>query len=235
MDAGGAVLLLFDIAGNAIPEHDHWHTQEHMPERLAIPGFLRGSRWIARSPGQRYCVLYEVAEPAVLESPEYRERLDHPTPWTSAMMKHYVGMSRTLCSVEAKGGSGLGAFMCLVRFAARAGREEELRQWLADRISRDMSERPGFSVCYLLTQAVEAAMTREQQIRGRDAHSRSSLVATGYDADLIASLADEFSASRLSTHGAGPDGYACGIYQQAVSLTSAKPLSPLRPSTSSSS
>ena len=93
--ARGALLLLFDVAAAAIDEHDDWHTHEHMPERLAIPGFLRGTRWTRRAPGPRYCVLYEVAEPAVLDSPAYRARLEHPTPWTSRIMPHYVGM-RTL-------------------------------------------------------------------------------------------------------------------------------------------
>ena len=78
--ARGAMLLLFDVAADAVDEHDDWHTHEHMPERLAIPGFLRGSRWTRTTPGPRYCVLYEVADLAVLDSPAYRARLDDPTP-----------------------------------------------------------------------------------------------------------------------------------------------------------
>ena len=42
-----AMLLSFDIAPEAIDEHDRWHTHEHLPERLAIPGFLQGTRWVA--------------------------------------------------------------------------------------------------------------------------------------------------------------------------------------------
>ena len=41
------MLLGFDIEAPAIAEHDEWHTHEHLPERLSIPGFLRGTRWIA--------------------------------------------------------------------------------------------------------------------------------------------------------------------------------------------
>ena len=48
--ARGAMLLLFDVAADAVDEHDEWHTHEHMPERLAIPGFLRGTRWIHATP-----------------------------------------------------------------------------------------------------------------------------------------------------------------------------------------
>ncbi len=84
--ARGAMLLLFDVAADAVDEHDDWHTHEHMPERLAIPGFLRGTRWTRTTTGPRYCVLYEVADLTVLDSPAYRARLDDPTPWTAKMM-----------------------------------------------------------------------------------------------------------------------------------------------------
>ena len=55
-----AMLLGFDIAAEAVDEHDDWHTHEHLPERLAIPGFLRGTRWVAIDGAPRYAVLYEV-------------------------------------------------------------------------------------------------------------------------------------------------------------------------------
>ncbi len=92
-----AMLLLFDIAPEAITEHDDWHTHEHFPERLAIPGFLRGSRWIAGNGNPRYFVMYEVMSLETLVSGPYLERLNHPTPWTSKMMKSYAGMRRALC------------------------------------------------------------------------------------------------------------------------------------------
>jgi hypothetical protein len=47
-----AMLLSFDIADEAIADHDDWHTHEHLAERLSIPGFLRGSRWLALQGGR---------------------------------------------------------------------------------------------------------------------------------------------------------------------------------------
>ena len=73
-----AMLLSFDIAPEAIDEHDHWHTHEHLPERLAIPGFLRGTRWVALRGQPRYLVLYEVAQLATLTSDAYLARLNSP-------------------------------------------------------------------------------------------------------------------------------------------------------------
>ena len=55
-----AMFLLFDVVEDAIPEHDAWHTHEHLPERLAIPGFVRGTRWVASHGQPRYFVMYEV-------------------------------------------------------------------------------------------------------------------------------------------------------------------------------
>ena len=115
--ARGAMLLLFDVAADAVDEHDDWHTHEHMPERLAIPGFIRGSRWTRDIAGPRYCVLYEVADLAVLDSPAYRARLDDPTPWTTRMMPRYVGMRRSLCEIVAGDGDGLGGSCLVVSFA----------------------------------------------------------------------------------------------------------------------
>jgi hypothetical protein len=54
----GAMIAWCDVAVEAIPEFEDWHTHEHMPERLAIPGFLRGTRWVAAAHGPRYCLLY---------------------------------------------------------------------------------------------------------------------------------------------------------------------------------
>ena len=120
--AGSAAMLLsFDIASEAVAEHDDWHTHEHMPERLGIPGFLRGSRWLARSGAPRYMVLYEVASIDVLASEPYLARLNDPSPWTVRMMKHYVGMRRALCNVVAGSGAGMGGVALLVRFAPVAG------------------------------------------------------------------------------------------------------------------
>jgi hypothetical protein len=57
-----AMLLSFDVAAEAQAEHDDWHSYEHLPERLAIPGFLRGSRWRMLAGGPGYYVTYEVGD-----------------------------------------------------------------------------------------------------------------------------------------------------------------------------
>ena len=69
-----AMVLSFDVAPEAIVEHDNWHSHEHFQERMSIRGFQRGSRWLALSGEPRYFVLYEVADIDTLASPAYLER-----------------------------------------------------------------------------------------------------------------------------------------------------------------
>ena len=47
---GSAVLAIWnDIAPGGDAEFNHWHTREHVPERVGVPGFLRGRRYLAVS------------------------------------------------------------------------------------------------------------------------------------------------------------------------------------------
>jgi len=217
----GVMLLLFDIAAEDAAEHDHWHTREHMPERLGIPGFRRGTRWTARDSVVHYCVLYEVAALAVLDSPAYRERLDHPTPWTAAMMRRYVGMRRTLCSVDASSGCGMGSTALVVRFASEVGQAARLDHWLADEVLPALALRPGFGGSHLFHNALAATMTQEQEIRGRDATVHSALFVTGYDEAAVAALArDELAPERFAVHGADSAEYGARLYRLSYSLSS---------------
>jgi hypothetical protein len=183
-----AMLLSFDIVPEAIAEHDDWHTHEHLPERLSIPGFLRGTRWVALRPAQpRYLVIYEVRDVGVLTSEAYLTRLNHPTPWTSKLMQHYRGMTRGFCSVTGRAGLGLGSVALVMRFKP-AGDAAALRNRLVKHVLPGLSQRPGLGGCYLFESAVAPPMTREQGIRGTDAGVDWALVATGYDAEAVSGL-----------------------------------------------
>ena len=214
-----ALLLLFDVAGDAIVEHDDWHTREHLPERLAIPGFLRGSRWIAATGAPRYFVMYEVSEVATLSSPAYLARLNSPTPWTAKMMKSYIGMRRALCSVVASFGAGLGSTAILVRFSAEPARRHALHDWLMREVLPGVAAQPGIASARIFAAAMDAGITREQEIRGRDGTLDCALLVTGYDAGVVAALADrELHGRGFAAHGALAGEYACHLFRTAVTI-----------------
>lgn len=198
-----AMLLSFDVAPEAINEHDDWHTHEHLPERLSISGFLRGTRWVAIDGQPRYMVLYEVERLATLDSDAYLQRLNNPTPWTSKMMPHYRGMTRGLCNVTASFGFGVGHVALLLRFRPEATTERETRSWLVDDILPQLPSRAGIGSAHLLEGALRPQMTNEQRIRGADAGVDWAIVVTAYRQDALALLTDGgLGTQSLTTHGA---------------------------------
>ena len=212
------MLLSFDVAPEAIPEHDDWHTHEHLPERLAIPGFLRGTRWVVRRGQPRYLVLYEVERLATLTSDAYLARLNAPSPWTSRMMPHYRGMSRGFCSVTASFGLGMGPVALLIRCEPDAEAADPLRRWLVDgTLPRHVSSR-GIGSAHLLEGVVAPAMTNEQRMRGTDAGIDWAVLITGYSEQALTHLADaDLNHAHLTRRGA--TNVTSAVYAMDYSLT----------------
>lgn len=214
-----AMLLSFDVATDAIAEHDRWHTHEHLPERLAIPGFLRGTRWVASQGSPRYLVVYEVESLATLQSAAYLARLNSPTPWTTRLMPRYRGMRRGLCSVLGSFGHGQGGFAALVRFAPSPADAAALQRWLLEDALPAMPSAPGLGSAHLLQGAQPAAMTNEQRIRGADLGVDGALVVTGYDNGAVVGSARAL-VDGLADRGAAD--LASAAYRCAYSLASSE-------------
>src|SRR5262245_63063317 len=99
-----ALAMWWDVPPEARAEWEDWHSHEHMPERLGIPGFLRGTRWAALSGRPRFFVMYELERFEIAMSQPYLARLNRPTPWSTKMMPHHLNMTRSLCRVRADAG-----------------------------------------------------------------------------------------------------------------------------------
>ncbi len=96
----------------ALPAHEEefnaWYDDEHLAERLAIPGFLSARRWMVdgrcdmnTAPERRigrYLATYELERPEVLDSPEYLRHIgDGFTPWTKRCLGRAVVFRRWAC------------------------------------------------------------------------------------------------------------------------------------------
>lgn len=216
---GSAVMVLsFDVAPEAIGEHDDWHTHEHFPERLSIPGFLRGTRWVAQQGHPRYFVMYEVRELATLASAAYLERLNNPTPWTAKMMTHYRGMTRGFCTIAGSFGVGLGHAGLLIRFKPAQDGETGLRKWLLDEELTGLPSQPGLASAHMFEAALTPQVTSEQRIRGTDSAVDLALLVTGYsDASVTDLVQTRLGKEQFERHGASQ--YAGGVYRMEYSLT----------------
>ena len=213
-----AMILSFNIVPEAIEEHDDWHSHEHLRERMSIPGFLRGSRWVASTAEPNYFVMYEVSDLDVLASQAYLERLNNPTPWTAKMMAHYRGMMRGFCRLSCSYGLGLGNVGLLIRFCPGLNKESLLRAWLCGDVLPTLPSRQGLVSAHLFEAALKPEPTQEQRIRGADGGIDWVLLITGFSAQSITRLADnEFSREQFMQRGAV--GITADCYTMMHSLT----------------
>ena len=95
----GALAIWHDLEDSSYELYERWLVGEHIPERLALPGFLEARRYEAVYGRPRFFIAYAVASPEALASPEYLARLASPTPLTREAMKGFRNMVRTACSV----------------------------------------------------------------------------------------------------------------------------------------
>jgi hypothetical protein len=107
----GILAIWNDVESAAVPAYEHWIVSEHIPERLALPGFLEARRYEAVEGGLRFFIPYLTESPEALASPEYLARLAAPTPQTREIMPAFRNMTRSVCTLayrsprEATGGN----------------------------------------------------------------------------------------------------------------------------------
>jgi hypothetical protein len=98
----GGILAVFNDLDAACDRaaYEFWYQTDHMPDRLAVPGFRHARRY-RRIDGaaQDYFTFYETESVDVLRSDAYRARLAAPTEGTQQMMRHFRAMSRSVCQV----------------------------------------------------------------------------------------------------------------------------------------
>ena len=130
--AGQAVVAIWNgIAPEGRTEFYEWHNREHMPERVGIPGFRRGRRYIAKYGTPEYFTLYEADSAEVLVGQDYLNRLNNPTPWTQRVPPMFFrDTSRGICRIKLSLGNGQGGWILTLRFGAAEGREADLEKYL---------------------------------------------------------------------------------------------------------
>jgi hypothetical protein len=84
----GVLVAAFDFRTAQEDEFHDWYDQEHVPERLAVPGFLNAERWIDTADPKIAIATYDVDSAAVLDSAPYRAvGGDYGTAWTKRIAR----------------------------------------------------------------------------------------------------------------------------------------------------
>jgi len=95
----GLLLTLTEPPPAMEEEFNTWYDEEHLPERLAIPGFRSAQRWVADVPAGsgKYLATYELDSAAVLQSPAYLARFQNQSPWSKRCLSKAVVFKRWAC------------------------------------------------------------------------------------------------------------------------------------------
>ena len=154
-------------AMDVLPDHENefnaWYSHEHLYERVGLPGFNRGTRWVRTSAdtgsSQKYLTIYEADGVDVFASDSYLQALDTPTPWTVDMVRAFVGTSRTVSNVLGSAGPAVGNAISITEFSATS--PDVLLTWFWDTLIPRALARPelcGAHIC-----APDAAATRAKE------------------------------------------------------------------------
>jgi hypothetical protein len=163
----GAVAIWHDLLPEARDDFHEWHNREHMPERVGIPGFRRGRRYVAISGAPEYFNLYEADSPETLGGQDYLTRLNAPTPWTSRVVPSFRNVSRSICRVAWTQGVGSGGVMLTLRFAIDAAQRDAAIDALRRRALPSIVYRKGVAGVHLCLadEAISKIETAEKKAR----------------------------------------------------------------------
>ena len=178
----GFLGLWHDIEpGEPEAEYHLWHTREHMPERVSLPGFLRARRgvdWDLQH--QRYLTIYEGETLDAFRSPEYLERLNQPTAWSSKMAPHFRNFLRVACETVSSAGSGAGGAMATIRAEFPGGSDEATLRTAVPSLSEKLLALPG--VCGV---HVAVAKSEYSDARTTETELRPEMQEAGFDCVIL--------------------------------------------------
>jgi hypothetical protein len=158
-----------DIASAGEAEYNTWHTRQHMPERLGVPGFLVGRRYVDWSlDHQRWFTLYETRTLEILSSEDYRVRLNNPTNWSNRNQPNFLNFARSACILSASTGRGIGGALATIRLSVKDGGLADFEA-AAERLAHRIAALNGVCGAHLGVAAPDTTRvkTRESELRAK--------------------------------------------------------------------
>lgn len=143
-----AVIVWNDVTEEGRQGFYRWHDKEHVPERLSIPGFRRGRRFMRPRHSPQWLTMYEADDLSVLTSARYLARLNAPSPATVAALEHFRNTSRAVCRVVHSVGSSTGGHVLASRLRVVDDRREAMCRHMRDVFARAI-ESTGIVACHL--------------------------------------------------------------------------------------
>jgi hypothetical protein len=140
----GLLAVWMQIPANLENELNDWYKQEHLPERIQIPGFLTALRYVSLQGEPRFMALYDLTTPEVLYSEAYKELRRNSTAWTRRIGRSLETNVRHEYELLQSVGEDLAnpaPNVLLVRMGGEP--EQEVESWLRTQMVPAMAGVPG--------------------------------------------------------------------------------------------
>ncbi len=142
----GLLLATMEPPAGMEEEFNDWYDHEHLPQRMRMPGFETGARFVCLDGWPRWLALYDLTSLAALKTPEYLAvSLANATPWSRRIAARTVGRSRVEAEQLAPGGATLNSLEAIARVVVArypfAAGEDLLGE--ATALLRDVTEMAG--------------------------------------------------------------------------------------------
>ena len=189
-----------------LTDFHNWYTREHLPERLSIPGFLRGRRYEAITGKPYYAALYETASVETLASESYHERLNNPTPWSTRNLTRFRNTNRTAFTIEYSAGFGVGSGLAVIWLSPKTETEKALKSWLIKTTLPKLLQQSGIVGAHLCI--ADGLATKAESVEARlreepDQIAEWIVMVEGHDqTDLDQALSQQLSSAECAKQGA---------------------------------
>lgn len=214
VDGTGILCGWFEVDDDVRDNFLEWHNREHLAERIEVPGFIRGRRFVASSGPKQYFIIYDLADITVLASPAYAERTDNPTPWTQAFANQFRNSFRSALRVVYSKGEVLGG--CILTLRLSTDGSDRLENYLAGTLLPAMADQVGITrVRFAIADADISNIGGAKRHNAYQLIDRIILVEAMDESRLAPLLDGDLSAESLARHGAaGP--FEPGIFRLQV-------------------
>jgi len=159
----GMLFVATNIGGDDEADFNLWYDNEHVAERVAISGFISGTRYRARHAGRRYLGLYKTHSLDDFTCADYHAAFTRQTAWSRDNLQKMIDPLRRVCRIDARTGEGSGAHLAVLTCQQSVTAGDVLQ------VGEMLSALPGFVTCALLSpdDALSTPLPKEERLPGR--------------------------------------------------------------------
>ena len=189
MSGKGVLAIWNDCVQSEENNYENWYQNEHLPERLGVPGFIRGRRYQSLVSSPRFFTWHEVASPSTLTSESYMARLSNPTPWTQEIMANvFLNASRTVCDRHIISGQVFGSTALTIQMSETRSKETMLSILEIDKNPSRIARIENWTA----NTAFDTNVMAEESIRGPDKKIASCLFIETLRREHAVNIAEKF-------------------------------------------